>query len=255
MGDRRRTNPRTDLAPPHACAVQRRPARLTPACWAASAGAIQVQAGSASRGPPRTPDQSTEDRSRPTPGQTENPMEVVRVDMQVAVAADIVVTGRNVEVPAHYRVHIAEKLARLERYGSHVSRIVRYDVVLDHEKNPRLSKVCQRVEITGRGTGPTVRAEACGPDFYSVLDAAVGKLQETLRRSHDRRRVHHGRHQPISVAAATAPLATAPLTAAVVTDPDPRHFASTKPPSAALRRGPRAWATLRPTVSPRRWAT
>ena len=124
-------------------------------------------------------------------------MEVVRVDMQVAVAADIVVTGRNVEVPAHYRVHIAEKLARLERYGSHVSRIVRYDVVLDHEKNPRQSKVCQRVEITGRGTGPTVRAEACGPDFRSVLDAAVGKLQETLRRSHDRRRVHHGRHQPI----------------------------------------------------------
>jgi ribosomal subunit interface protein len=148
-------------------------------------------------------------------------MEVVRVDMQVAVAADIVVTGRNVEVPAHYRVHIAEKLARLERYGSHVSRIVRYDVVLDHEKNPRQSKVCQRVEITGRGTGPTVRAEACGPDFRSVLDAAVGKLQETLRRSHDRRRVHHGRHQPTSVAAATAPLATAPLTAAVVTDPDP----------------------------------
>ena len=130
------------------------------------------------------------------------------MDMQVAVAADIVVTGRNVEVPAHYRVHIAEKLARLERYGSHVSRIVRYDVVLDHEKNPRQSKVCQRVEITGRGTGPTVRAEACGPDFRSVLDAAVGKLQETLRRSHDRRRVHHGRHQPTSVAAATAPLAT-----------------------------------------------
>ena len=158
--------------------------------------------------------------------------------MQVAVAADIVVTGRNVEVPAHYRVHIAEKLARLERYGSHVSRIVRYDVVLDHEKNPRQSKVCQRVEITGRGTGPTVRAEACGPDFRSVLDAAVGKLQETLRRSHDRRRVHHGRHQPISVAAATAPLATAPLTAAVVTDPDPCRFASTKPPSAVLRRGP-----------------
>ena len=146
------------------------------------------------------------------------------MDMQVAVAADIVVTGRNVEVPAHYRVHIAEKLARLERYGNHVSRIVRYDVVLDHENNPRLSKVCQRVEITGRGTGPTVRAEACGPDFRSVLDAAVGKLQETLRRSHDRRRVHHGRHQPTSVAAATAPLATAPLTAAVVTDPDPCRF-------------------------------
>jgi ribosomal subunit interface protein len=180
-------------------------------------------------------------------------MEVIRVDMQGAAAADIVVTGRNVEVPDHYRVHIAEKLARLERYGSHV---VRYDVVLEHERNPRLSKVCQRVEITGRGKGPTVRAEACGPDFHSVLDAAVGKLEETLRRSHDRRRVHHGRHQPISVATATAPLATALATAAlapaVVTDPDPRPFASTKPVSAVLRPGPQSWATLRPTVSPRR---
>jgi ribosomal subunit interface protein len=176
-------------------------------------------------------------------------MEVVRVEMQVAAAAGIVVTGRNVEVPAHYRVHIAEKLARLERYGSHV---VRYDVVLDHEKNPRLSKVCQRVEITGRGKGPTVRAEACGPDFHAVLDAAVGKLQETLRRSHDRRRVHYGRHQLISVATATAPLAAAPLATADVTDPDPRPFASTKPLSAVPRRGPQAWATLRPTVSSRR---
>jgi ribosomal subunit interface protein len=179
-------------------------------------------------------------------------MEVVRVDMQVAIAADIVVTGRNIEVPAHYRVHIAERLASLERYGSHVSRIARYDVVLEHEKNPRLSKVCQRVEITGRGTGPTVRAEACGPDFHSVLNAAVGKLQETLRRSHDRRRVHHGRHQPISVATATARLAAAPLTTTVATDPDPRPFASTKPLAAVLRLGPETWATLRPTVSPRR---
>jgi len=44
--------------------VQCRPARLIPACWAAAVGAIQVQAGSASRWPLRTPDQSTEDRSR-----------------------------------------------------------------------------------------------------------------------------------------------------------------------------------------------
>jgi len=184
-------------------------------------------------------------------------MEVVAVDMHGAAAAEIVVTGRNVEVPAHYQVHIAEKLARLERYGRHV---VRYGVVLNHEKNPRLSKVCQRVEITGWGKGPTVRAEACGPDSHSVIDVAVGKLEETLRRSHDRRRVHHGRHQPISVATATAPLATAlPTTLAaaavapaVLTDPDPRPFASTKPVSAVLSRGPQSWATLRPTVSPRR---
>jgi ribosomal subunit interface protein len=121
---------------------------------------------------------------------------------------DIVMTGRNVDVPAHYRVHVTDKLAHLQRYNSHV---IRYDVELDYEKNPRQSKTCQRVEITGTGKGPTMRAEACGPDFYTALDAAVGKLEARLRRSHDRR-VHHGRHQPTSVATATAPLATTLLT-------------------------------------------
>ena len=29
---------------------------------------------------------------------------------------EIVVTGRNVEVPEHFRVHVAEKVERLERY-------------------------------------------------------------------------------------------------------------------------------------------
>ena len=31
---------------------------------------------------------------------------------------DIVVTGRNVEVPEHYRTKVAEKLARIERYAA-----------------------------------------------------------------------------------------------------------------------------------------
>jgi ribosomal subunit interface protein len=119
---------------------------------------------------------------------------------------DIVMTGRHVDVPAHYRVHVTDKLAHLQRYNSH---LIRYDVELNHENNPRQSKTCQRVEITGTGQGPTLRAEACGPDFYTALDAAVGKLEARLRRSHDRRRVHHGRHHPTSVAAATAPLAAA----------------------------------------------
>ena len=127
------------------------------------------------------------------------------MDTQVRLAAEIVVTGRNIDVSAHYRVYVAEKLARLERYSSHV---VRYDVVLDQEKNPRQSKVSRRVEITGRGKGPTVRGEAYGPDFHTALGAAVEKLEEQLRRGHDRRRVHHGRHQPLSVAAATASLAS-----------------------------------------------
>jgi ribosome-associated translation inhibitor RaiA len=81
-------------------------------------------------------------------------------------------------------------------------------VELFHERNPRQSDKCQRVEITVMTRGPVVRAEACAKDFYSALDAAINKLDGRLRRAADRRRVHRGRHAPVSVAAATAGLPT-----------------------------------------------
>jgi len=116
---------------------------------------------------------------------------------------DIVVKGRNVEVPDHYRLHVADKLHKVERYDG---KIIRVEVELFHEKNPRQSDKCQRIEITCVSRGPVVRAEACSGDFYSALDLAITKLDARLRRSADRRRVHRGRHAPISVAAATSGL-------------------------------------------------
>ena len=67
---------------------------------------------------------------------------------------EIVVTGRNVEVPEHFRVHVTEKVERLERYDH---KIVGLEVELFHERNRRQLKNCQRVEITGRGCGPVAR--------------------------------------------------------------------------------------------------
>ena len=116
---------------------------------------------------------------------------------------DIVVKGRNVEVPDHYREHVAGKLAPSERLDS---RVIRIDVELMHEKNPRQSERCQRVEITCFSKGPVIRAEAGAADFYAALDAAVLKLEARLRKAHDRRRVHHGVRTPASVAEATAGL-------------------------------------------------
>ena len=116
---------------------------------------------------------------------------------------DIVVKGRNVEVPDHYREHVAQELAPSERLDS---RLIRFDVELAHEKNPRQSDRCQRVEITCYSKGPIIRAEAAAADFYAALDGAVLKLEARLRKAHDRRRVHHGRHTPPSVAEATAGL-------------------------------------------------
>jgi ribosomal subunit interface protein len=117
---------------------------------------------------------------------------------------DIVVKGRNVEVPDHYRTHVAEKLRKIERYDG---KLIRIDVELFHERNPRQSGHCQRIEITCVSRGPVVRAESCSSDFYSALDVATAKLEARLRRCADRRRVHRGRHAPVSVAAATAALA------------------------------------------------
>ncbi|HYO36287.1 MAG TPA: ribosome-associated translation inhibitor RaiA [Geodermatophilus sp.] len=109
---------------------------------------------------------------------------------------EIVVRGRNVEVPEHFRQRVEDKVGQLERFDGKLSRI---DVELFHEKNPRQSANCQRVEITLRGKGPVVRAEACAPDFYAALDLSCGKLDNRLRRANDRRRVHHGRRTPASV--------------------------------------------------------
>jgi ribosomal subunit interface protein len=116
---------------------------------------------------------------------------------------DIVVKGRNVEVPDHFREHVADKLAPSERLDS---RVFRLDVELSHEKNPRQSANCQRVEITYYSKGPVIRAEARAADFYAALDAANTRLEARLRKAHDRRRIHHGRHTPPSVAEATAGL-------------------------------------------------
>jgi ribosomal subunit interface protein len=122
---------------------------------------------------------------------------------------DIVVKGRNVEVPDHYRQHVADKLRKVERYDQ---KIMSVDVELFHERNRRQSDNCQRVEITCFSRGPVVRAEATSGDFYSALDSAITKLDSRLRRAADRRRIHRGRHAPVSVAAATAALARPPAT-------------------------------------------
>jgi ribosomal subunit interface protein len=114
---------------------------------------------------------------------------------------DIVVKGRNVEVPDHYRQHVIEKLSRVERYDH---KLIEIDVELFHEPNPRQTPACQRIEITAISRGPVVRSEACAKDFYSALDLALSKLENRLRRAADRRRVHHGARTPVSVAAATA---------------------------------------------------
>lgn len=113
---------------------------------------------------------------------------------------DIVVKGRRTEVTERFRTHVAEKLAKVAKLNG---KMIGLDVELSRERNRKLSERAARIEITVRGKGPTVRAEACAGDPYAALDAAATKLEAQLRRAADRRRVHHGRHTPESVGSAT----------------------------------------------------
>ena len=115
--------------------------------------------------------------------------------------AEVVFKGRNVEIPEHFRTYVSQKLTRLEHFDR---TIYLFDVELNHERNRRQRKSCQRVEITARGRGPVVRGEACADSFYAALESAVVKLESRLRRGKDRRKVHYGDKTPVSLAEATA---------------------------------------------------
>lgn len=101
---------------------------------------------------------------------------------------EIVVVGRHAEVPERFRRHVEDKLAKIAQLAPRAQRV---DVEVTHEKNPRLSEISERVELTVLGKGPVVRAEARADDPYAALDMATAKLMERLRRARDRRKDHH----------------------------------------------------------------
>ncbi|CAA9433269.1 MAG: Ribosome hibernation promoting factor Hpf [uncultured Quadrisphaera sp.] len=131
---------------------------------------------------------------------------------------EIVVTARHTEVPADFRRHMAEKLAKVEQLAPRAHRL---EAAVSHEPNRRQADACERIELTLRGKGPVVRAEASAADLPSALDQAVDRLMERLRRAADRRKVHHGRHGLPSVrVGATGLPASADGTAAAPLDGD-----------------------------------
>ncbi|MEI7913757.1 MAG: ribosome-associated translation inhibitor RaiA [Mycobacteriaceae bacterium] len=133
---------------------------------------------------------------------TQSVNSAVNESPDAAPKAHIQVTGRNVEIPDHFRVYVSQKLARAERIEHSVHR---FDVELAHENNRRQRKNCQHVEITAHvDRGPVIRGEGRADSFYGAFEAAVHKLESRLRRGKDRRKVHYGDKTPVSVHQATA---------------------------------------------------
>ncbi|MDR8414253.1 ribosome-associated translation inhibitor RaiA [Nonomuraea sp. 3-1Str] len=136
---------------------------------------------------------------------------------------DIIVKGRHTGVSDRFRDQVTTKLARIERLDS---KLIRVDVEVSKERNPRLAAQRERVELTIHSRGPAIRAEASADDRFSALDIALDKLEGRLRRLADRRKVHHGNHCPPSVAELTA---TLPDAADLAPTPSPLVTAEAEP--------------------------
>ncbi|MGN6132394.1 MAG: ribosome hibernation-promoting factor, HPF/YfiA family [Nocardioidaceae bacterium] len=114
---------------------------------------------------------------------------------------DIVLKSRHCELSDRFRSHVEEKLSRLEK---HDHRVMRVEVEVDRERNPRQQDRAVRVQLTAFSKGPVVRAEACAEDKMAALDSALDRMAAQMRRAADRRRVHRGRRTPVSVGQALA---------------------------------------------------
>lgn len=146
---------------------------------------------------------------------------------------EIVVKSRHIDVSDRFRSHAQEKLTRLEK---HDPRIMRVEVAVDKERNPRQQDRAVRVELTAFSKGPVIRAEAAAEDKMAALDLAMDKMAAQMRRAADRRRVHRGNHRPVSVGEALADVEPAPNgTAAQETTEDAERRVG---PIAVMGEGP-----------------
>ncbi|WP_327087353.1 ribosome-associated translation inhibitor RaiA [Nonomuraea sp. NBC_01738] len=114
---------------------------------------------------------------------------------------DIIVKGRHTGVSDRFRDQVTTKLARIERLDN---KLIRVDVEVSKERNPRIADQRERVELTIHSRGPAIRAEASADDRFAALDLALDKLEGRLRRLADRRKTHHGNHGAPSMAEITA---------------------------------------------------
>ncbi|MFM9877567.1 MAG: ribosome hibernation-promoting factor, HPF/YfiA family [Rhodoglobus sp.] len=114
---------------------------------------------------------------------------------------DITITGRNVGVTDRFREYATEKAGKIDHLAD---KAIAFEVKVARHHETRGSSGDDRVELTLIGPGPLVRAESSGSDKYVAFDLAMAKLVERIRQSKDRRKVHRGKHRPVSLHEASA---------------------------------------------------
>jgi ribosomal subunit interface protein len=102
---------------------------------------------------------------------------------------DVVITGRHCQIPDEFRTRVEEKIAAVEKLKD---RVIRVEVQVSAHGSRRQPGESTQVEITLRGRGPVVRAEASAEEKGAAFDRAMDRLMAQLRRASDRRKTHRG---------------------------------------------------------------
>ncbi|GAA1352348.1 ribosome hibernation-promoting factor, HPF/YfiA family [Falsarthrobacter nasiphocae] len=113
------------------------------------------------------------------------------------------ISGRGVTVSDRFREYVNEKSEKIETLADKPQRL---EAKVTQEGRSTSAPDSMTVELTVVGRGPVIRSEARAGDKMAAFDLAYAKLLERLRRAHDRRKVHHGRHTPPAVHDKTAGL-------------------------------------------------
>ncbi|NNG18819.1 ribosome-associated translation inhibitor RaiA [Naumannella sp. ID2617S] len=109
---------------------------------------------------------------------------------------DVSVTGRHCHVSDDFRSHVLERMSTIEKLSE---KVIRVEVQVSAYGNKRQPSESARCEITLRGKGPVVRAEAAAQEKLAAFEQALEKLRSQLRKAADRKKVHRGNHTPKSL--------------------------------------------------------
>lgn len=114
---------------------------------------------------------------------------------------ELSITARGLDITDRFRTYVQEKS---EKVAALATKAIALEVKASRHAAGNGSPGDDRVELTLIGPGPLVRAEASASDKYAAFDLAIGRLLERVRQGKDRRKVHRGRHRPVSLHEATA---------------------------------------------------
>ncbi len=96
---------------------------------------------------------------------------------------DIQIHSKTSHLSDPFKERVHDRLSRMERFGVKIDRV---DVEVNLEQNPRHGDGAHKVQLTSRGAGPLVRAEAANSDNISAFDMAAEKFELQLRKAHER---------------------------------------------------------------------